>query len=164
MIDVNTTLTRRTLIRSMSAAGGMILGFQVPGAVAAVIAPKPWTTPTNGAEINAWLTIDADGTVTTPGERVVSVELSDGTVMISDGTVAADAPDLTIVTNSFTAAGGDNYPWLGDNPNKVQFPVTYEQAWVEFMLTFPAGGTGLPTIPGDNGYQEGGEGRITMLP
>ena len=64
MIDVNTTLTRRTLIRSMSAAGGMILGFQVPGAVAAVIAPKPWTTPTNGAEINAWLAIDADGTVT----------------------------------------------------------------------------------------------------
>jgi isoquinoline 1-oxidoreductase beta subunit len=64
MIDVNTKLTRRTLIRSMSAAGGMILGFQVPGAVAAVIAPKPWTTPTNGAEINAWLAIDADGTVT----------------------------------------------------------------------------------------------------
>lgn len=64
MIDMNSKLTRRTLIRSMSAAGGMIVGFQVPGALAAVIAPKPWTTPTDGAEINAWLAIDADGTVT----------------------------------------------------------------------------------------------------
>ena len=58
MIDMNSKLTRRTLIRSMSAAGGMIVGFQVPGALAAVIAPKPWTTPTDGAEINAWLAID----------------------------------------------------------------------------------------------------------
>jgi isoquinoline 1-oxidoreductase beta subunit len=57
-------LTRRTLIQSMSAAGGMIIGFQVPGAIAAVVAPKPWTTPTDGVEINAWLAIDADGTVT----------------------------------------------------------------------------------------------------
>jgi isoquinoline 1-oxidoreductase beta subunit len=44
--------------------GGMLLGFHVPGAVAAVVAPKPWTTPTDGVEINAWLAIDADGTVT----------------------------------------------------------------------------------------------------
>jgi isoquinoline 1-oxidoreductase beta subunit len=59
------TLSRRTLIRTMAGVGGgMILGFHVPGAVAAVVAPKPWTTPTGGVEINAWLAIDADGTVT----------------------------------------------------------------------------------------------------
>jgi len=57
-------LTRRTLIRSMSAAGGMIIGFRMPGALAAVVAPRPWTTPTDGVEVNAWLAIDADGTVT----------------------------------------------------------------------------------------------------
>jgi isoquinoline 1-oxidoreductase beta subunit len=63
-MEMDMMLTRRTLIRSMSAAGGMIIGFQVPGALAAVVAPRPWTTPTDGVEVNAWLAIDADGTVT----------------------------------------------------------------------------------------------------
>jgi isoquinoline 1-oxidoreductase beta subunit len=58
-------VSRRTVIRTMvGASGGMLLGFHIPGAVAAVVAPKPWTTPTDGVEINAWLAIDADGTVT----------------------------------------------------------------------------------------------------
>ncbi|MFW6027945.1 MAG: molybdopterin cofactor-binding domain-containing protein [bacterium] len=48
----------------LGAGGGMILGFHIPGIEAAVVAPKPWTTPTDGVEINAWLTIEADGTVT----------------------------------------------------------------------------------------------------
>jgi len=57
--------SRRTVIRTMvGASGGMLLGFHIPGAVAAVVAPKPWTTPTDGVEINAWLAIEADGTVT----------------------------------------------------------------------------------------------------
>jgi isoquinoline 1-oxidoreductase subunit beta len=64
-MSANIRLTRRTLIRSLSAAGGMIIGFRIPGAIAAVVAPKPWTTPKDGGvEINAWLAIDADGTVT----------------------------------------------------------------------------------------------------
>jgi len=58
-------LSRRRMIRTMAGVGGgMILGFHIPGAVAAVVAPKPWTTPTDGVEINAWLAIDRDGTVT----------------------------------------------------------------------------------------------------
>ncbi len=58
-------LSRRTFIRTMAGAGGgLVLGFYLPGANAAVVAPKPWTTPTDGTEINAWLTIDLDGTVT----------------------------------------------------------------------------------------------------
>ncbi len=65
MAVLDTDISRRTLIRSMLAAGGgMILGFHIPGAEAAVVAPKPWTGPTDGVEINAWLTIGADGTVT----------------------------------------------------------------------------------------------------
>ncbi len=64
MIDLEMKLSRRALIRTMAGAGGgMLLGFHIPG-VAAVIAPKPWTTPTHGDEINAWLAIDTDGTVT----------------------------------------------------------------------------------------------------
>ena len=57
-------LSRRTVIRTMAGVGGgMLLGFHIPCA-AAVVSPKPWTTPTGGVEINAWLAIDADGTVT----------------------------------------------------------------------------------------------------
>ena len=63
--DMQMKMSRRTLIRTMAlGSGGMLLGFYMPGATAAVVAPKPWTTPTDGTEINAWLTIDADGTVT----------------------------------------------------------------------------------------------------
>src|SRR5690606_2515270 len=58
-------VSRRTVIRTMiGAAGGMILGFRIPNAVAAAVAPKPWTPPADGVEINAWLVIDGDGTVT----------------------------------------------------------------------------------------------------
>lgn len=65
MIDMEMKLSRRTLIRTMvGTGGGMLLGFHIPGAFAGVVAPKPWTTPTDGTEINAWLTIDVDGTVT----------------------------------------------------------------------------------------------------
>ena len=64
-MNMQMKMSRRTLIRTMAmGSGGMVLGFYMPGATAAVIAPKPWTTPTDGTEINAWLTIDADGTVT----------------------------------------------------------------------------------------------------
>jgi isoquinoline 1-oxidoreductase subunit beta len=64
-MDSEILLSRRTLIRTMvGSGGGLLLGFHFPGAVAAVVAPKPWTTPTDGVEINAWLSIDTDGTVT----------------------------------------------------------------------------------------------------
>jgi isoquinoline 1-oxidoreductase beta subunit len=65
MTRTNTMVSRRTVIRTMvGAGGGMLLGFRIPGSFAAVVAPKPWTTPTDGVEINAWLALDADGTVT----------------------------------------------------------------------------------------------------
>ena len=58
-------LSRRTVIRTMvGAGGGMLLGFHIPDAVAAVVAPKPWTALEEGVEINAWLAIGADGIVT----------------------------------------------------------------------------------------------------
>jgi isoquinoline 1-oxidoreductase beta subunit len=64
-MTIQTDVSRRTFIRTMvGAGGGLILGFYIPGAKASVVAPKPWTTPTDGVEINAWITIDKDGTVT----------------------------------------------------------------------------------------------------
>ncbi|HEX5765001.1 MAG TPA: molybdopterin cofactor-binding domain-containing protein [Woeseiaceae bacterium] len=65
MTGSHTKVSRRTVIQAMAGVGGgMVLGFHIPNAVAAVVSPKPWTTPANGVEINAWLAIDADGTVT----------------------------------------------------------------------------------------------------
>ena len=58
-------VSRRTFIRTMTGAGGgMLLGFYLPGATAAIVAPKPWRAPTDGTEINAWLTIDTNGQIT----------------------------------------------------------------------------------------------------
>ncbi len=64
-MPAQTMISRRAVIRTMlGAGGGMVLGFRIPDALAAAVAPQPWTTPTDGVEINAWLTIDGDGTVT----------------------------------------------------------------------------------------------------
>jgi 5'-nucleotidase len=103
------------------------------------------------------------------GSRVREVSLSDGTPMIRDGTVVAGAPSIAIVTNSFTANGGDNYPTFANNPNKVRLlddsgiAISYEQAWREYLQSFPVK-EGLPTIAAtDRRYQPGGEGRIRIL-
>ncbi len=74
MTDVN--LSRRALIQtSVGAAGGLLLGFHVPQAHAAKTESRPWTTPTKGVEVNAWLAIDPDGTVTI---RVPHTEMGQG--------------------------------------------------------------------------------------
>ena len=88
MTIMDKNISRRSLIRTMAlAGGGMILGFKVPNAMASVVAPKPWTTPTDGAEINAWLTIDADGTVTI---RVPHTEQGQGALTAVSSMVAEE--------------------------------------------------------------------------
>lgn len=118
------------------------------------------------------MTILPNGTITVPGDRVVELTLSDGTPIVRNGEVVAGAPEVTLVTNNFTAGGGDNYPMLRNNPDKKQLlnaegiALTYEQAWVDYMLEFPVktiNGLDLPTIPAsDPSYQPGGEGRIVF--
>jgi isoquinoline 1-oxidoreductase beta subunit len=88
MNSIDKEVSRRTLIRTMVAAGGgMILGFRIPGAAAQIVAPKPWTTPTNGQEINAWLTIDTDGTVTI---RVPHTEQGQGALTAVSSMIAEE--------------------------------------------------------------------------
>lgn len=59
-------LSRRSFIRaSVAAGGGLMLGFHMPVALAASIGPRTQSTTTAiGTEINAWIVIDRDGTVT----------------------------------------------------------------------------------------------------
>jgi isoquinoline 1-oxidoreductase beta subunit len=69
-------LSRRTFIQtSLAAGGGLLLGFHMPDVFAARVEPQPWKTPTNGVEINAWLTIDSNGGVTI---RVPHTEMGQG--------------------------------------------------------------------------------------
>ena len=61
---MHATLSRRTfLVASVTASGGMALGFSLP-ADAAMIAPEPWATGKAVPEVNAWIVIEPDETVT----------------------------------------------------------------------------------------------------
>jgi 5'-nucleotidase len=107
------------------------------------------------------------GTVTTPGNRVVSITLADGTPIVAGGAVVPGAPNVTVVTNSFTANGGDNFAAFGGVPSsrRVNLGLLYEQALVAYLLSFPVA-SGLPTIPAsDIRYSNpNGEGRIVVTP
>lgn len=105
------------------------------------------------------------GTVTTPGTRVQNITLNDGRVLVQNGSALATAPRVTIITNSFTADGGDNYPTLA-KLIKVGFGVSYEQALYDYLLSFPKNSAGLPEVSdSDTRYAKStGEGRFTWLP
>ena len=106
-----------------------------------------------------------------PGERIVAITLADGTKIVEDGALVPGAPDVSIVSNTFSLGGGDAYTTLRDNTDRTQLfatggvVLTYEQAWTEYLESFPAGGSGRPTLPAsDARYAPGGEGRITVVP
>jgi 5'-nucleotidase len=96
--------------------------------------------------------VDDAGTVLTPGERVRSVVLDDGTVIVEDGQVV-DGPALSVATNDFSARGGDQYPFRGAPFTTVG--VTYQQALADYLVTDLGG------VVTAADYPEGGSGRIT---
>ena len=110
------------------------------------------STPATGATV---------GSITTEGTRVKSITLTDGRSIVSNGAVAAGAPSVTMVTNNFTADGGDNYPALAAL-KKSAFGIDYEVSLYEYLRTFPAGAAGLPTIPDTDARYKAltGEGRF----
>ena len=69
--------TRREFMTAgASAAGGLMLGLRIPGAAeAGAIADRPWMAGEGGQEINAWLVVDPDDTVTI---RVAKAEMGQG--------------------------------------------------------------------------------------
>ncbi|HEY8474893.1 MAG TPA: bifunctional metallophosphatase/5'-nucleotidase [Natronosporangium sp.] len=98
--------------------------------------------------------VDDAGNVLTPGERVRSVVLDDGTVIVEDGQVV-DGPALSVATNDFSARGGDQYPFRGLPFTTVG--VTYQQALVNYLVEDLGG------VVSAADYPEGGSGRITQL-
>jgi len=104
------------------------------------------------------------GSVTTPGSRVREISLADGRALVRDGAVVSGAPTVTVVTNNFTAEGGDNFPTLAKLV-KTGFGISYEQALYDYLLSFPKNAAGLPEIPAaDTRYAKAtGEGRFTWI-
>jgi len=97
--------------------------------------------------------VDDAGAVLTPGERVRNVILHDGTVLVQDGEVV-DGDPVSVVTNDFSARGGDMYPFRGADFTVVG--ATYQVA-LESLLT----GT-LEGRVTEEDYPEGGSGRIVV--
>src|ERR671923_1145076 len=78
-MTIDPKINRRQFVITTSVVGGaFVLGFFLPSrqAEAATIAPQPWTPPTEGGtEVNAWLVIGPDDTVTI---RVAQSEMGEG--------------------------------------------------------------------------------------
>src|SRR5919108_1398308 len=78
-MTLDPTITRRQFLLTTSVVGGaLVLGFFLPPrkAEAAIIAQQPWTPPDGGGhEVNAWLVIGSDDTVTI---RVAQSEMGEG--------------------------------------------------------------------------------------
>ncbi|MGI9017520.1 MAG: cell wall-binding repeat-containing protein [Euzebya sp.] len=101
-------------------------------------------------------------TITTPGERVRSVTLADGTPLITDGEVVADAPTFTLASIDFSLRNGDNYPFnLGDDGFTV-VGTSYQQSLSGFIQA-PADQGGLAGLISAADYPETAAGnRITI--
>jgi 5'-nucleotidase len=111
------------------------------------------------------------------GSRVIDATYTHGTAQPEDDTPIVDAQTLVaqgpfrIVTNQFTAAGGDDFTVFTEQQfrrllNAEGTQIFYEQAWRDYLSSLPAGGDPeLPTIAAsDTRYAEqAGEGRITIL-
>ena len=101
------------------------------------------------------MVLDEEGNMVTPGERVQSIMLDDGTAIVENGAVVEGAPALNVATIDFLAQGGDQYPF-GD-ASFTSMGVSYQQALANY-ITEALGGT----ISAEQ-YPEGGAGRITPV-
>lgn len=104
--------------------------------------------------------VDDDGNVLTPGTRIRSVVLDDGTVIVDKGAVVP-GPDIGIAIVDFLARGGDQYPFRGAPFTPVG--ASYQQALLNYIVA-PTSAGGLGGFISEADYPEGGEGRNVELP
>lgn len=79
------------------------------------------------------------------GERVVSITLDDGTVLVAGGQAVAGARTVSLATIDFTANGGDGYPFnaLGVVFENAVNTITYQEALAGYIeAPLAAGGLG----------------------
>jgi 5'-nucleotidase len=94
------------------------------------------------------MTINAGGTaIINQGDRVRSIVLSDGRVVVANGMVVPGAPSVNVATIDFlvqSAAanpgglGGDNYPW-GTGVTYTRLGVTYQRALSNYIRQWLGG-------------------------
>ena len=102
-MSIKSKITRRHfIVASTAASGGLAIGFYLPGAEASTlpsnqegskISNQPWMSPTEkgGAEVNAWLVISPDDTVTI---RVAQSEMGEGVFTAMPMIVAEELHDM----------------------------------------------------------------------
>jgi 5'-nucleotidase / UDP-sugar diphosphatase len=69
------------------------------------------------------------------GDRVLSITLDDGTVLVAGGKVVAGARSVSLATIDFTANGGDGYPFaaLGVQFDNAVNTITYQEALADYI-------------------------------
>lgn len=89
--------------------------------------------------------------ITTPGTRVTTVILDDGTVIVEDGQVVAGAPAISIATIDFSARGGDQYPFGG--AEFTSLGVTYQQSLANYVTNVLGGRITEELYPADGNFR-----------
>ncbi len=95
-----------------------------------------------------------------PGvSRVLSLMLEeDSTMIVEEGTVVDGAPSVYVVTNSFTAAGGDDFDEFSEAGSSFLAP-SYQRALFDYLIAED----GVNGVITEEQYPAGGEGRITTM-
>ena len=100
---------------------------------------------------------DAALNVTTPGARITSITLDNGTKIVENGALVPGAPNVNLATTNFTAANGDSYPFR--DLKSVAAGVPYQQSLYDYIVRdlggvvssakYPANGAGRIVITGE---------------
>ena len=100
---------------------------------------------------------DAALNVTTPGARITSITLDNGTKIVENGVLVPGAPNVNLATTNFTAANGDSYPFR--DLKGVAAGVPYQQSLYDYIVKdlggvvssarYPANGAGRIVITGE---------------
>lgn len=98
---------------------------------------------------------DEAQTIATQGKRVKTITLNDGTPIVLNGEVVAEAPNVDLVTADFTARGGDQYPFRGKEFTTIG--ITYQQSLQIYLEDYLGG------VVFASRYPASGEGRIIDL-
>lgn len=99
---------------------------------------------------------DAQFNVTTPGQRITSLTLDNGTKIVENGALVAGAPSVSLATTNFTANNGDSYPFR--DLKGVAAGVPYQQSLYDYIVSELAGAVTAAQYP------VGGKGRIVITP